>query len=261
MEEATRREELTLAHLKRDRVLAVEGGGDVIREWPVFRCLTGELEVDGRTYLLEDGDVFEVEPDYLKDLDRYLDELEESDIGLPDSPMRNGEEETEGDYNRRASETSDTHLLLDKETVKVDTHTSPIEICDVLTTDRRFVHVKRKLQSASLSHLFSQGYVSADLFLMSPDYRTATRDKIAEAERERAGRAGDPSFRGRFQAVLDFDTPNTSLLEVVYAIVAKWGGRSLVGALPFFSKVNLRRHADDLRRMGYRVSYKRIEVA
>ena len=48
--------------------------------------------------------------------------------------------------------------------------------------------------------------------------------------------------------------------EVSYAIVAKWRGRDLVQALPFFSKVNLRRHVEDLRRMGYKMSMARIDV-
>jgi hypothetical protein len=42
--------------------------------------------------------------------------------------------------------------------------------------------------------------------------------------------------------------------------VSQWGDRNLVQALPFFSKVNLRRHADDLRRMGYKVAFKRIDI-
>ena len=49
-----------------------------------------------------------------------------------------------------------------------------------------------------------------------------------------------------------------SEFTIVYAIMAKWSDRSLAEALPFFSKINLRRCTRDLTRMGYNVLYKRI---
>jgi uncharacterized protein (TIGR04141 family) len=255
-------ETLTVEQIKRHRASAHDNSGEVIYQWPVFRCLTGEITLDSATYLLEEGDFFEIDPDYLATLDTYVGALNESAVLLPDSARIGGQEQTEGDYNQAAAQFSPDHLLLDKKTVKVTSHTDPIEICDVLTTDRRFIHVKRKLQSSSLSHLFAQGYVSADLFLMSAEYREVTRQKILEAEQERATAAEDPTFHGRFSGLFNFDAANPATLEVVYGIIAPWsgGGRSLVEALPFFSKVNLRRHTDDLRRMGYRVTYKRINV-
>ncbi|MBK9589344.1 MAG: TIGR04141 family sporadically distributed protein [Sphingomonadales bacterium] len=38
---------------------------------------------------------------------------------------------------------------------------SKIEFCDVITAEKAFLHVKRYSGSAQLSHLFSQGVVSA----------------------------------------------------------------------------------------------------
>ncbi len=139
------------------------------------------------------------------------------------------------------------------------THTSSIEICDILTHDGCFIHVKRKLGSSTLSHLFGQGTVSADLFLMSRGYRDVTLNRIREVEDERAVAEGDDGYRGRF-STFDPAGITPSNYEVVYAIIAKWDGREFVDALPFFSKVHLRRHIDGLRRLGYRVSYKRIHV-
>jgi len=49
---------------------------------------------------------------------------------------------------------------------------------------------------------------------------------------------------------------------VVYAIIANWKNRTLSAALPFFSsKINLRRCAQDLRRTGYHVAFRRISAA
>jgi uncharacterized protein (TIGR04141 family) len=165
----------------------------------------------------------------------------------------------EGPYNELAANSSKNYLLLDKRTVRITTHTSPIEICDVLTHDNHFIHVKRKLGSSSLSHLFSQGFVSGDLLLMSQEYREKVLSKIQEAEKLRAAQEGDPGFNGRF-ATFSVAGISPNDFEVVYAIIAKWDGRDLVEALPFFSKVNLRRFTEDLHRMGFKVSYKRIQV-
>ncbi len=246
LEEKGKLEDLKFADLQRNhRIQAYDGAGQLLAEWPVFRCLSGELKVRGATYLIDGGDFFEIADDYLRILEVYVNGMRESNLVLPES----GRDETEGAYNERAAATSDKYLLLDKETVRTSTHTTPIEICDILTDDRQFVHVKRKLGSSSLSHLFAQGVVSADLFLMSAEYRDKAKERIKRAE---AGGARFSSF--------DVQGINSTEYQIVYAIIANWHGRTLVQALPFFSKVNLRRQAEQLRRMGYKVEYKRIKV-
>jgi len=123
--------------------------------------------------------------------------------------------------------------------------------------------VKRKLGSANLSHLFSQGYVSADLLLMSEEYRRKVIEKINDALQNLPHGTDGNGVRDRFLSLVTHDRINPSSYEVVYAITAKWGRGEkarLSTRLPFFSKVNLRRHAQDLRRMGYHVSYKRIDI-
>ena len=259
LDDAEVRGELDIGMLRRHRARAFDTAGTMVYEWPVLRCLSGELELLDQTYLIDEGDFYEIEVGYLAALNAYVGAIPECTTKLPDSVRTNGKELTEGAYNELASD-DPNRLLLDKKTVKVSTHTSPIEVCDVLTADRKFIHVKRKLGSSDLSHLFSQGYVSGDLFLMSPDYRHKVKEKISEAVKDRATAENEPGFIGRFTSALDFDAPDTSKIEVVYAVVAKWNGRSLETALPFFSKVNLRRHVDDLRRMGYQVTFSRIEV-
>lgn len=50
--------------------------------------------------------------------------------------------------------------------------------------------------------------------------------------------------------------------EVSYAIIADWRSRRLPEVLPFFSKVNLRRTAEELRSRGFGVSCSQVlEVA
>lgn len=251
-------DKLTIRQLRNvHKVEAVDVEGNKIHGWTLFRCISGELELAGTTYLINEGDFFEVSPDYLDELDDYLRQLPECSKVLPSSTIT----EHEGKYNKRAANTSSAYLLLDKKTVKLNTMTSPIEICDILTEDGYFIHVKRKLASSSLSHLFAQGYVSGDLFHMSQKYRVVMLAKVKEAEeeREQVKKPEEPSFIGRFSS---FTTASISPsdYEVVYVIVANWKNKDFVDALPFFSKVNLRRHTEDLRRMGYKIGYKRIQA-
>ena len=240
---------------QRHKVNVVDSAGEVVHSWPVSRCLDVQFKFEDQTYLHVGGDFFAVSSDYLDELDAYIEQLEESTADLPDSPG----DPPEGVYNELAANHSDEFLLLDKRTVRVESHTSPIEICDVFTIENEFIHVKRKLGSSSLSHLFAQGSVSGDLFLMNRQFRQRTKAMMEAAESDRADATGDDSFNGYFSD-FDIETISPSDYSVTYAIVANWNGRDFVDALPFFSKVNLRRHVDQLRRMGYRVFYKRIDI-
>jgi len=234
--------QLTSAH----RLLAFNAENQPVGNWSVFRCLSGEIEHHSPTYVLSEGDFFEVSKDYMKGLDGALKKLMPFDR-LPAARQNS----TEDAYNKQAC-TIDTNLLLDKQTVRLNSRTTPIEICDILTSRKDLIHVKRKLNSSSLSHLFAQGLVSADLLLMNGEFRKKARQRIAGLERQR--RLGN-----RFSRLLPLDRGITAQdFTVVYAIIAKWKGKSLVEALPFFSKVNLRRYAQDLKRMGYAVAYAQI---
>ncbi len=238
---------LTSSH----RMMAFDQAGTLIHQWSIFKCLSGEFKFETKTFLLSEGEFFEVSESYLDNLNADVGRLKEFKGSLPAYVPK----EEEGHYNERVAGASGDHLLLDRKTVRLTSHTSPIEICDILTRDRALLHVKRKLNSSSLSHLFAQGLVSADLLLMSDEFREKARRVILTAENA-CGRAG------RFSRVFPANRGVTpSEFTIVYAIMAKWGGRSLAEAIPFFSKINLRRYTQDLTRMGYQVSYKRISEA
>ena len=118
-----------------------------------------------------------LKPNFMAALDKEIKSIDESTADLPPSPG----DKPEGEYNEDAANHSNEHLLLDKKSVRIPSKTSPIEICDVLTADKKMIHVKRKLSSSSLSHLFSQGFVSGDLLVTSAEYRDACVKKIDAA--------------------------------------------------------------------------------
>jgi uncharacterized protein (TIGR04141 family) len=235
--------QLTSGH----RLLAFTANGSEIGTWPVFRSLSGEILHQSPGYVLSEGEFFEVAGDYMAQLDNALNKLQVFVGSLPASKPGWAEDR----YNREAAKTKG-NLLLDKMTVRLTSRTAPIEICDVLTSAKQLIHVKRKLNSSSLSHLFSQGLVSADLLLMSEEFRKKVRQRIAALEKRRnQGNA----FSKLFPADKGI---SPSDFTVVYAIIAPWKNRALSAALPFFSKINLRRCAQDLTRMGYDVAYRQI---
>ncbi len=249
-------EKLTIKALKNQwKLESLDSSGEVLGCWPIFRCLSGEIKENNQTFIVSDGEYFCIQEEFKKELDAFIDSISLTNHGLINSVG----DKHEGDYNEEAASNSKSYLLLDKKTVRLSGKTSPIEICDILTDNGAFIHVKRKLGSSSLSHLFAQGSVSADLFLMSEEYRKVTLRMIKGQEEASSIKEGDNSYNGRFSN-FDVNGIAPSDYEIVYAIVAKWKGRTLVQALPFFSKINLRRHYNDLRRMGYKVTMAKIDV-
>jgi uncharacterized protein (TIGR04141 family) len=242
---AIRLESLDVAQLQSGTIKAVDGDGSDQYRWTVWRCLVGELVVDGNSFVLDEGEFFQVRSDYLEELDAAIQTIPSSNVVLPPStPKRR-----EADYNREVADGSSELILLDKKLINIPGRTTPIEVCDLLSKDRQLVHVKRHLGSSDLSHLFAQGLVSAELLQMNLEFRQKTS---AMVKRVAKGLEGFDCFA---------DTLVPSDFEVVYAIIAPWKGRPCAEALPFFSKVNLREVVTNLRSRGFRVGLNRIETA
>ena len=108
-----------------------------------------------------------------------------------------------------------------------------------ISKDKKFIHVKNKGQSAQLSHLFSQGKVSAECFASDEKYRKQVSDLVI-------AKFGDTIF--------DYTAkPQSNEFEVVYAIIDEKES-SLEDKLPFFSKVNLMLAVQELDRMHFSCS-------
>ncbi len=234
------------------KLYAYDGQGNVESSWPLLDCLDGQISIDDETFLADGGDYYRVAVGYLNELDDYIGAIAPSAVFLPPSEREVDPDDgklkeiTEGDYNVKAADSRPEYLLLDKELVTIGAKTSPVEICDVLTSFGQLVHVKRKFSSSSLSHLFAQGLVSSELLVDSEQFRVAVRERIGD---------GEPGF----QALFPDDGLVPGNFEVVYAIVGDWTDRTITD-LPFFSKVNLRKYARALRRLQFQVTYAAVPV-
>ncbi len=238
-------DDVGIAYLRHHHIRALESGGQEVHRWQVWQCLVGQLTIDGRTYILDEGELFQVSKDYVDELDEYVRHIPESSVRLPPSSAALHE----GDYNAAVADQDNDFVLLDKKTVRTEGRTTPVEICDLLTRERQIVHVKRHLGSSNLSHLFAQGVVSAELLQTSSEFLVAAHKRTRESA---SGRPGFDFFNTPSIVPRDF--------EVVYAIIERWNNRTMLEALPFFSKVNLREAAINLRSRGFRVSLKQVVV-
>lgn len=248
-----KQETLSWDRLHQYVVWSVDGSGKDVTKWSIWRCLYGEVTLDDQVYVLDDGDFYRVTTDYLDRLNSDLGNIPTSDRDLPAWQT----DWHEDDYNRHTAESSSDLLLLDRKLVRVSSQTSPVEICDVLSSDGSFIHVKNHGDgSASLSHLFNQGFVSADLAVGDPEFRAKALERIKEEEQGRASRTHDGSFIGKFRPFSE-DAAIAGACEIVYAIYSSKKDGEL-SSLPFFSKIVLRNMVDELQRRGFKVSYKAI---
>jgi uncharacterized protein (TIGR04141 family) len=104
--------------------------------------------------------------------------------------------------------------------------------------------VKRKIASATLSHLFAQGTTSANAFISDRGFRLAARAELP------------PGWDA--EALFPENRPNVSDYSVTYAVISR-GTAPLGQILPFFRQVNLTHAARTLRTMGLTLELAHIE--
>ena len=227
---------IDLGFLKRRQIRAVSANDDVIDVWPLYRCLYCEIDLDNNTYLLTNGKWYRVGSQFLERVNTAYADMPVSSLELP-----NYKDKSEGAYNTRiAAELPGQFALLDQRFIMCDGPRDKVELCDLYSRDKKFVHVKRYAgASAPLSHLFAQAVVAGTLFRRDIDFRQKANALL-------------PAGLGRITA-----SPSAKEYEIVLA-VASTSKNPLV--LPFFSRVNLRNVRDRLEDQGYSVSLLKIQA-
>ena len=226
---------LTLNNIKKKKVTCLNAEGTPVRVWTVYRCLYAELNLEGHQYLLNDGKWYEVEQDYVRQVQQYYENAKLSDIPMSDYAWKD-----EKEYNIAVcNEYPDRYCLMDRRNVQQGG--SPIEFCDIYSCDKQFIHVKKYNGSSVLSHLFFQGYVSAENF-------------FDLAYRKKANRLLGDNFK-----VPETDTISASDYEVVFAIAKDNLEEGERPDIPFFSKVSFKSVSSKLKHYGFKVSIKGIK--
>lgn len=231
------RRRLTPAAIEKVRVRALRADDQIAHEWPAERCLQAELEFNQRSYLLNSGKWYQVDHDFVEDINRIVRAIPVCDPGLPEY-----QDATEGAYNERAANESDNHFaLVDADTIRHGGGRSQIEFCDLYSLDRDMIHVKRYSSSAVLSHLFSQATVSGQSFKSDTAFRQKVNEKLPASHR-----------------ILDYRAPlESERYRVVVAIV---DGPGSCERLPFFSRITLKNTYKLLDAYGYRVAVAHVPL-
>lgn len=216
-----------------------DDGYDCGNRWRIHECLAYETVCDGQAYVLSgdrwyqiDCNLFTEVSTFYKNLLRYQ---------LPEAKDDDNEEK----YNERLSSSAKDLLCLDKKMVRPTGASSDIEVCDFISSQKHFIHIKDKTSSSRLSHLFYQGTVAARTMIVDTPTRNLIRNKIQACETE-TGKTGyleliPPSD-------VDFET---SKYTIVYAVI----GAGKERLLPFFSLVSLRQAIRELHALGYHYAF------
>ncbi|WP_123767383.1 TIGR04141 family sporadically distributed protein [Achromobacter xylosoxidans] len=235
--------QLTVETLKRDRLFVHDVDGNII-EHSVYRCIYFEIVDGDKTKIIFDGKWYEIDASFIGRIAETLNLIRISTLAFPAVEVWDEEGkpkiESESDYNARAA-AAHGYFLLDKELVKTDRATSPIELCDLFTPAKQLVHVKhRKGGSAGLSHLFAQGNVAAEIMLSDRMFRRKARTVM---------RRVNPAASD----LVPLDDLRSADYEIVFLILGE-DSTTLKQNLPFFSKVNLSKTFESLSQRGFRVS-------
>ena len=195
-------------------------GVDVIRSTAAVKWLEAAISLESRRFALVDGRWYEIDAEYLTGLQAKIARLLATPPALdlpawdPSWPERR--------YNEHVQDVRPGYVCLDRHGARDSLHRrAGVEICDLLGPADELIHVKRAHGSAPLSHLFSQGLVSA---------RTITNS--AEARREFSALV---RTYGKGRHVPEDFTPK----KVVFAILLKDGAPLTPATLFPFSQVTL----------------------
>lgn len=233
--------EISIARLKRQRVSCVDENFDPTgKSWSIYKCLYAEVAQEEHKYILSGGLWYRVDQDFVTKTNETFDSIPRSPISLPQF-----EDSSESEYNRRVAEAyPEEYDLLDKKPVFHGGGHGQVEVCDLFSKSKELIHIKRYGESAVLSHLFAQGYVSGQLIQLDRDFREKVVDKLSS----------------RFKPLLNInERPRDESISVVYGIISELSGPDL--HLPFFSKVNLNNTYRALAGFGYKVELLKINVA
>src|SRR5262249_39172006 len=143
------------------------------------RCIYCEVERGDDTFLLSGGTWYQVSTDFVKQVNKAFEKIPRYQHTLPSYS-----DGSEGAYNKKVAAT-DPHryAFMDKRLVKAPGMSDQIEFCDLFTRDLDIIHVKHYGASSVLSHLFSQGVVSGELFALDAAFRRAVRSSLPATHR------------------------------------------------------------------------------
>ena len=227
---------LSVKKLKSKKVFVYWQEGQDPSTWSIYRCLNAEIDLKSKKYILNDGDWYNIDSGYVKEIADFYDTVSTSKIKLPPYGTN-----TEPKYLKSVANKQSEYALMDRQLVMIGGGRNRVEFCDLYCKDRKeIIHVKKYGGSSLLSHLFSQAIVSGSCFLHEPDFRARLNDILPDTCK----------LKDHKEQLV------ANQYEVCIAIMSKEKGPL---ELPFFSKVSFKHAVKSLRNLGYKVTKLKIE--
>ncbi|HAH31853.1 MAG TPA: hypothetical protein DCL44_06015 [Elusimicrobia bacterium] len=213
-------------------------------KYTLKELLVVEIEREGTVYVLANNAWCRINSQYLAELNAAVDKISDltEELALPSMLKKQSANayarkyEAPDAYYERVARKLDA-LKLDKPRFHLP-NGQKVEITDLLTKDSRFICVKKMNDSATLSHLFSQGSVASFLLEVNEAYRSAVL---------RLATGCWPGFKLK-------DKPC-----FVYAIATEKPG-PLSRTLFFFSKITLLLHEREIASHGHTAALCKIGI-
>lgn len=215
-------------------------------KWRVYDCFVFETSLGTGTteqhYVLFAGNWYRIEKKFKEQVEAFFDAIPKVSI-IGSTACRNEQDLIE-DIDKARTDL----LKLDK--VKINpggVKYANLEPCDFFSDQKQFIHLKDGHSSGPISHLWSQGVVSAEAFVSDKDFRKKLRAKVR-------------SLGGGFEVYLPKSTEKVIRDDytVVFGIMRKPYANGSLG-LPFFSKVSLQAAAEKIAQFGIPVAIELIE--
>jgi len=228
-----------IAQLKEKRIAAISALDDS-REyaaWTAYRCLYGELEYEDKSYCINNGKWYRIDKSFVEDINKAYESISISDMDFINySKSHSSENDYTVDF---VSKNESDFLCMDKQVITYGGGHSKIELCDIRTADNKYIHIKPYSSSSTLSHLFNQAVVSAELVLGDNEFRIKANEKIKQL-------TSDDAF-------LVSTNPRP---EIVLAIISD--KKETRPNIPFFSKVTIKYAKQRLETLGCTMTIKNI---
>lgn len=209
----------------------------------IYRCITGEIIFQGKTYAIMNGQWYLLDKDFY---DRITNTLNKITLVKHDfDSFDEANDKDEAGYNLRHANKFKADLF-DKNLISYRGK-GKIEACDILLKEGHFVHVKMYSGSASLSHLFSQGFVSIKALIEDPSFLDKFVGKIKK----------NLKLKNTIEKKI-----NERESEIHFVIVLKdsthFSKTKKILNLPSFSVINLYRFYKAIKTMGYKMKIKLV---
>ena len=158
---------LTTDNLKAQAVHINDNEYQSVKRWSAYRCLYAEISTGEERYILRNGQWYIVNRDFVASVDQQLKALDPYTFDFPLYSQRREE-----DYNAEVARLHDPIELMDKKLIPIGGPYDKLEFCDLIKEGSEFIHIKYYRSSATLSHLFAQGFVAAEAFVGDKGFRT-----------------------------------------------------------------------------------------